>query len=55
MTIARVRQLSGIKEVTGDLSERTLIVTFDQNQVTQEQVIQAVEEVGYEVEGTFTP
>lgn len=55
MTIARVRQLSGIKEVTGDLSARTLVVTVDPNQVTQEQIIQAVEEVGYEVEGTFTP
>ena len=55
MTIARVRQLSGIKEVTGDLSTRTLVVTFDPAQVGSDQIVQAVEAVGYQVEGTFDP
>ena len=55
VTLASVRQLSGIQEVTGDLSAHTLVVTFDQNQVEQEQIIQAVKEVGFEVEGTFAP
>jgi len=55
VTIARVRQLSGIKEVTGDLSTRTLVVAFDPEQVVPDQIIQAVEAVGYQVEGTFVP
>ena len=55
MTIARVRQLSGIKEVTGDLATHTLVVAFDAEQVVPAQIIQAVEDVGYQVEGTFDP
>lgn len=55
VTLARVRQLPGIKEVTGDLAARTLVVTFDQSQVTPDQIIEAVEAVGYQVEGTFAP
>lgn len=55
VTLTAVRQLSGITEVTGDLSAGTLIVTFDPNQVTQDQIIEKIEEVGYSVEGTFQP
>jgi copper chaperone CopZ len=55
VTLTRVRQLPGIKEVTGDLATNTLVVTFDQEQVTPEQIIEAVNEVGYQVEETFTP
>jgi copper chaperone CopZ len=47
--------LSGIKEVTGDLSTRTLVVAFDPEQVVPDHIIQAVEAVGYQVEGTFVP
>lgn len=55
MTLAHVRQLPGIQEVTGDLSNRTLVVTFDPEQVGSDQIVQAVEAVGYQVEGTFNP
>jgi len=47
--------LPGILEVTGDLATGELIVTYDPAQVTQEQMINAVEKLGYIVEGTFQP
>lgn len=55
VTLTRVRQLPGIQEVTGDLVTNTLVVTFDQTQVTSAEIEEAVNAVGYQVEGTFTP
>jgi copper chaperone CopZ len=47
--------LPGITEVRGDLLAGTLVVVFEPTQVTPEQIVQAVEQVGYSVEGTFEP
>jgi copper chaperone CopZ len=51
--------LPGVTEVTGDLSAATLLVSFDPAQVKQDELItattQAVEELGYSIEGTFAP
>ena len=42
-------------EVTGDLAAETVIVTYDPAQVTPEQIVQAIENVDFSVEGTFDP
>lgn len=55
VTLTRVRQLPGIQEVTGDLATNTLVVTFDQTQVTSAEIEKTVNAVGYQVEGTYTP
>ncbi|MDK1082313.1 MAG: heavy-metal-associated domain-containing protein [Anaerolineae bacterium] len=47
--------MPGITEVTGNLFAGTMVATFDPSQVTPEQIVQAVENTGYAVEGTFEP
>jgi copper chaperone CopZ len=47
--------LPGILEVTGDMSKGTLIVRYDSALVTQEQIVEVIENLGYAVEGTFEP
>jgi len=47
--------LPGIIEITGDLATGKLIVTYDAAQVTPEQIIGVVEELGYTVQGSFQP
>jgi copper chaperone CopZ len=47
--------LPGIIETTGDLATGTLIVTYDSGQVDEEEIIQAIEDLGYSVAGSFTP
>jgi len=54
-TVAFVRQLPGILKVDGDLEERTLIVVFDPAQVSEADIIQTIEDLGYTVTGTFSP
>lgn len=55
ITIARIRQLPGIVEVTGDLSTRTVVVTYNPSTVTPDQIAQAIESAGFGVEGQFEP
>ena len=55
ITLASIRQLPGIVEVTGDLSTQTVVVTYDPAAVTPKQITQAIESVGYTVTGTFQP
>lgn len=55
ITIAGVRQLPGIDEVTGDLATETLVVTYNPGQVTTEMIIEAIETAGFTVEGQFDP
>lgn len=55
VTLARVRQLPGILEVTGDLNKGTLIVRYDSALISQGQIVEAIENLGYAVEGTFEP
>ncbi len=55
MTLTAVRQLPGVKEVTGDLSAATLVIAFDPTQVSPDQITKVVEKLGYSVEGTFQP
>lgn len=55
ITLASIRQLPGIIEVTGDMSTNTVVATYDPGQVTPDQIGQAIESVGYTVEGTFQP
>jgi copper chaperone CopZ len=54
-TVAFVRQLPGILDIDGNLSEQTLIVTFDPAQVSKEEIIKTIEDLGYTVTGEFTP
>lgn len=51
-TIAFIRQLPGIHEATGDLQSVT--VTYDPDQVSVDEISQAVEEAGYHVEGIIS-
>ena len=55
LTLSSIRQLPGIIEVTGDLASATVIVTYDSGQVTSEQIVQTIENLGYTVTGTFDP
>ena len=55
MTLASVRQLPGITEVAGDLGARTLVVTYDPASVEPEEIVQAIQQAGFDVMGTFEP
>ncbi|RME51825.1 MAG: heavy-metal-associated domain-containing protein [Caldilineae bacterium] len=55
LTLASIRQLPGIVEVTGDLSTQTVVVTYDPDAVTPEQITQAIESAGFAVESQFQP
>ena len=46
-----LEDLPGIEKVTGDVKMQQLTVTFDDNQITEQQVIEAIrqEGEGYEV------
>ncbi len=55
ITLASIRQLPGIVKATGDLDVQTVVVTYDPSAVKPEQIIQAIEAVGYAVTGTFSP
>jgi copper chaperone CopZ len=47
--------LAGIKQVTSDLEKGTLVVEYDPQAVTPDQIAQQIEKVGYRVEGRFKP
>ena len=55
ITLASIRQLPGIIEVTGDLATRTVVARYNADQVTPEQIGQAIESIGFTVEGRFQP
>lgn len=55
MTLAKVRQLPGIHEVTGDLASGRLIVTYDPARVTPDDIVSKVKEAGFSVDGRFAP
>ena len=55
LTLASVRQLPGIIELKGDLKTMTVEVTYDSAQVSEDQITKVIEDLGYTVEGTFTP
>lgn len=55
ITIASVRQLPGIVEVTGNLATGTVVVSYNSAIMTPEQIIEAIESPGYTVTGTFQP
>lgn len=55
ITIASVRQLPGIVEVTGDLATGTVVVSYNSTVVMPEQIIEAIESPGYTVTRTFQP
>ncbi len=50
--LASIRQLPGIYETSGDLESVTVV--YDPEQVTVEEISQAIERVGYRVEGIFS-
>lgn len=54
-TIAFVRQLPGILEIEAELSDRSLTVAYDQAQVTKDEIIETIEDLGYTVIGEFVP
>ena len=54
-TVAQVRQLSGIGEVKGDMGDGSLIVEYDPEQVTPDEIAASINETAFPVEGTFTP
>jgi copper chaperone CopZ len=47
--------LAGIKQVTGDLEKGTLVVEYDPQAVTPDQIAQQIEKVGFRVQGRFNP
>ena len=55
LTLASIRQLSGIIELTGDLATMTVEVKYDSAQVSEEQIAEAIKDLGYTVEETFKP
>jgi copper chaperone CopZ len=50
-----VRQLPGIQKVTGEFRTGKLVVTYDQNQVTPEQIEEKITGIGYQVIRRFKP
>ncbi len=46
-----VRQLAGARKISGNLTQNTVKVGFEPDKVSVEQIIQAIETAGYEVEG----
>jgi len=55
ITLASIRQLPGIVEVTGDLATQTVVVTYNPSAVTPKQITQAIESAGFAVESQFEP
>ena len=52
--IARsVKQLPGAQKISGNLTDNTVKVRFEPDNVSVEQIIQAIESAGYEVEGVL--
>ncbi|WP_026485997.1 heavy-metal-associated domain-containing protein [Caldanaerobius polysaccharolyticus] len=45
-----LKQLKGVQDVTVDLDKKTVDVDYDENIVTESAMINAIEEVGYDVE-----
>lgn len=45
-----LKQLKGVNDVTVDLDKKTVDVEYDENTVTESAMINAIEEVGYDVE-----
>jgi copper chaperone CopZ len=54
-TVAFVRQLPGITNIDTSLEAKTLIVTFDPAQVSKEEIVKTIEDLGYTVTGEFDP
>jgi copper chaperone len=44
-----VNQLDGVSKAEVDIDRRTVVVDFDENQVTLQEIVDAMDEVGYEV------
>lgn len=55
VTIARIRQLPGIVEVTGDLPTMTVVVEYATDKVSPDEISQAITSAGYGVTGSFQP
>ncbi len=55
ITIASIRQLPGIIEVTGDLPTMTVVVEYVADKVSPDEISQAIKSAGYGVTGTFQP
>lgn len=50
MTIeGAVSQLEGVSKTEVDIDKRTVLVDFDEAQVTLQEIVEAMDEVGYEV------
>ncbi len=49
-----VKQLPGARKISGNLTQNTVKVGFDPDEVSVEQIIQAIETAGYKVESIET-